>query len=169
MGAPSPRRRLAPPQQGGRWANPLAEPWAGRQVGGEAGQEVQRERGGAQLAGKPLPVMGGGAPLSHQGGPSSGLRVWPPWGAKAQAATFRWLTPSGKPASVARPGSALLVTPPGGRVVPKDHLGRGAHSLPRRGRGQTSAASTLPSRPAPTCQGCSSRWAGPPPPGLKHL
>ena len=57
----------------------------------------------------------------------------------------------------------LLVTPPRGWMVCRDHLGRGAHSL------------LLP--PAPTrhpawllpAAACSSRWAGPPPPGLKRL
>lgn len=53
----------------------------------------------------------------------------------------------------------LLVTPPRGWVVCRDHLGRGAHNL---------------LLPAPTrhpawllpATACSSRWAGPPPPGL---
>lgn len=56
----------------------------------------------------------------------------------------------------------LLVTPPSGWVVCRDHLGRGAHSL-------------LPPAPARRpawllpAAACSSHWAGPPPPGLKRL
>lgn len=57
----------------------------------------------------------------------------------------------------------LLVTPPSGWVVCRDHLGRGAHSLLLPPAPARRPAWLLPAA------ACSSHWAGPPPPGLKRL
>lgn len=67
--------------------------------------------------------------------PAVGCGGGRPWEAPAHACLSL--------ASMAWPCPALLVTPPCGWVVPKDHLGRRAHSLPRRGRRPDPSAGSL--------------------------
>lgn len=101
---------------------------------------------------RPLPL-----PSAHSSGVSL-LRLGVPW-PQRWGTDCRWWGAEPRVSCLPLALPTLLVTPPRGWVVCRDHLGRGAHNL---------------LLPAPTrhpawllpATACSSRWAGPPPPGL---
>lgn len=182
--APTPGQAKLLCFRGGRWANPWPRGLlVGALAGGrKKGKGVQRRRR-SQLQETTL-CVGEGRGVGVRGAPlrcplpllsahSSGVSIprlgvpWPQcwgtdsrwWGAEPRVSVSPW--PGFVLNGPALP--TLLVTPPRGWMVCRDHLGRGAHSL------------LLP--PAPThhpawllpAAACSSHWAGPPPPGLKRL
>lgn len=182
VGGPHPRTGQAPLLQGGR----QAKPWP-RSLLGHPGRGQEEREGGSEREGVPASgnhaVCGGGEGSRSQGSspppppaPAVCSQFWslssPPGCPVASALGHgwpdgRWWGAEPRVSCLPRPGfflddpalPTLLVTPPRGWVVCRDHLGRGAHNL---------------LLPAPTrhpawllpATACSSRWAGPPPPGL---